>query len=89
MTAFYSVVSRSPTPESYSEYRHDPQQVVSQPRMEGSDVERLQEALKEAGITVGVDGEFEPGTDKAVKEFQAKKTLTADGIVGAKTLTAM
>lgn len=62
---------------------------LSQPRMEGSDVERLQEALKKAGITVGVDGEFGPGTDKAVKEFQAKKTLTADGIVGPKTLALM
>jgi len=62
---------------------------LSQPRMEGSDVERLQAALKKAGIAVGVDGEFGPGTDKAVKEFQAKKTLTADGIVGPRTLTAM
>jgi hypothetical protein len=62
---------------------------LSQPRMEGSDVERLQTALKKAGIAVGVDGEFGPGTDKAVKDFQAKKTLTADGIVGPRTLTAM
>jgi len=62
---------------------------LSQPRMEGSDVERLQEALKKAGIAVSVDGEFGPGTDKAVKEFQKKKTLTADGIAGSKTLAAI
>lgn len=62
---------------------------LSQPRMEGSDVERLQEGLKKAGITVGVDREFGPGTDKAVKELQQKKGLTADGIVGAKTLAAI
>ena len=62
---------------------------LSQPRMEGSDVERLQEALKKAGITVGVDGEFGLGTDKAVKEFQQRKSLTADGIVGSKTLAAI
>ena len=62
---------------------------LSQPRMEGSDVERLQEALKKAGITVGVDGEFGPGTDKAVKELQQRKSLTADGIVGSKTLAAI
>jgi N-acetylmuramoyl-L-alanine amidase len=54
--------------------------------MEGSDVERLQEALKKAGITVSVDAEFGPGTDKAVKEFQQKKSMTADGVVGSKTL---
>lgn len=62
---------------------------LSQPRREGSDVERLQTALKKAGINVAVDGEFGPGTDKAVKEFQQQKTLTADGIVGTKTLTAL
>lgn len=62
---------------------------LTQPRMEGSDVERLQQALKKAGMNVAVDGEFGPGTDKAVKEFQAKQMLTADGIVGPKTLAAM
>lgn len=58
---------------------------LCQPRMEGSDVERLQEAIKKAGIAVDVDGEFGPGTDKAVKEFQQKRSLTADGIVGPNT----
>lgn len=62
---------------------------LSQPRMEGSDIVRLQEALEKAGIAVGVDGEFGPGTDKAVKELQQKKSLTADGIVGLKTLAAI
>ena len=62
---------------------------LSQPRMEGSDIVRLQEALEKAGIAVGVDGEFGPGTDKAVKELQQKKSLTADGIVGSKTLAAI
>jgi N-acetylmuramoyl-L-alanine amidase len=58
------------------------------PRMEGSDVERLQTALQKAGLTVSVDGEFGPGTDKAVKELQKQKNLTADGVVGANTLAA-
>ncbi|MBD2080624.1 peptidoglycan-binding protein [Leptolyngbya sp. FACHB-17] len=59
------------------------------PRMEGSDVVRLQEGLKKAGIAVAIDGEFGPGTDKAVKEFQQKKSLVSDGIVGPKTLGMM
>lgn len=62
---------------------------LSKPLMEGSDVERLQTALQKAGIAVSIDGVFGPGTDKAVKEFQQKKALTADGIVGPKTLGAM
>ena len=55
------------------------------PRMEGSDVLKLQEGLKKAGIVVGTDGEFGPGTDKAVKEFQQQKGLKPDGIVGTST----
>jgi hypothetical protein len=59
------------------------------PRMEGSDVLKLQESLKKAGIVVGTDGEFGPATDKAVKEFQQKKGLKPDGIVGSKTRELM
>ncbi|HEY9644587.1 MAG TPA: peptidoglycan-binding protein, partial [Coleofasciculaceae cyanobacterium] len=62
---------------------------LAMPRMEGSDVVKLQEAIKKAGIAIAVDGEFGAGTDKAVKEFQKKKALVADGIVGAKTRQQM
>ncbi|MEG4857328.1 peptidoglycan-binding protein [Microcoleus sp. K1-B6] len=58
---------------------------LAMPRMEGSDVLKLQEGLKKAGIVVGADGEFGPATDKAVKEFQQKKGLKPDGIVAVKT----
>jgi N-acetylmuramoyl-L-alanine amidase len=58
---------------------------LTMPRMEGSDVVKVQEAIKKAGIAITVDGEFGAGTDKAIKEFQKKKALVADGIVGAKT----
>jgi N-acetylmuramoyl-L-alanine amidase len=59
------------------------------PMLEGSDVMKLQEKLKAAGMSVVADGMFGPGTDKAVKEFQKKMSLTADGVVGAKTREAM
>ena len=47
---------------------------LSTPRLEGSDVERLQLKLKNAGIEVEVDGVFGPGTDKAVKAFEKDST---------------
>lgn len=46
----------------------------------GDDVKKLQSLL---GLKA--DGDFGPNTEKAVKEFQAKNGLTADGIVGNKT----
>ena len=58
---------------------------LSRPMMEGSDVKKLQESLQRAGMTVSVDWVFGPGTDTAVKEFQQKNGLKADGIVGPKT----
>lgn len=63
---------------------------LSRPLMEGSDVSKLQQKLKDAGFAISVvDGVFGPGTDKAVKEFQQKNSLVADGIVGLKTRELM
>jgi hypothetical protein len=62
---------------------------LSRPMTEGSDMLKLQEALKKGGLAVSSDGVFGAGTDKAVKEFQQKKSLTADGIVDSKTLAVM
>jgi peptidoglycan hydrolase-like protein with peptidoglycan-binding domain len=62
---------------------------LAMPRMEGSDVIKLQEGLKKAGVIVGADGEFGPGTDTAVKEFQQKKGLKPDGIVDRQTREQM
>jgi hypothetical protein len=50
----------------------------------GDDVRRLQSLL-----AVGVDGEFGPKTEGSVKQFQVRKKLTADGIVGPQTWGAL
>jgi hypothetical protein len=52
------------------------------PYMRGNDVRNVQLALRNAGISVSVDGVFGPGTQKAVKAFQDKNHLPADGVVG-------
>ena len=56
------------------------------PYMEGDDVKKLQEALKEHGIALEkVDGIFGPVTRDAVKKFQEKSGLEPDGICGPAT----
>ena len=50
----------------------------------GSEVKQLQEFLK-----IGADGIFGKGTETAVKNWQIKNGLTADGIVGPATWLAM
>lgn len=56
----------------------------------GDTVKTIQRKLKRWGYYSGnVDGIFGSATKKAVKYFQRKNGLTADGIVGKKTLAAL
>jgi hypothetical protein len=50
-----------------------------------AEVKNLQTALRAKGYNVVVDGNFGGGTAAAVKSFQAKSGLVADGVVGAGT----
>jgi len=47
----------------------------------GEGVKMMQEALG-----IGADGDFGPGTERALKEWQAANGLVADGIAGPATL---
>jgi peptidoglycan hydrolase-like protein with peptidoglycan-binding domain len=58
---------------------------VLRPGSSGSAVRVLQQLLNFKGFSLQVDGEFNPHTQKAVKEFQQMNGLAVDGIVSAKT----
>ncbi|MBR5594140.1 MAG: N-acetylmuramidase family protein [Bacteroidaceae bacterium] len=51
----------------------------------GKEVTYLQHLLNMHGYSLTADGIFGKGTDRAVREFQTKCGLTADGIVGTRT----
>lgn len=56
----------------------------------GTEVKQIQTKLKQWGYYTGnVDGVYGSKTVVAVKYFQSKNGLTADGIAGSKTLAAM
>lgn len=55
----------------------------------GPGVETLQRLLGTLGTGVGVDGRFGPATESAVRAFQTRQGLTADGIAGPITKAAL
>lgn len=55
----------------------------------GRHVRALQEALREAGYELDVDGDFGDATYAAVRDFQANHDLDVDGVVGPNTWAAL
>ncbi|MEM9002937.1 MAG: peptidoglycan-binding protein [Cyanobacteria bacterium P01_F01_bin.86] len=55
------------------------------PYFQGDDVAWLQKTLTRFGLNAAIDGVFGPGTEWAVKQFQARNYLEADGVVGPQT----
>lgn len=55
----------------------------------GSNVKAVQFLLRQHGSGIAADGAFGPGTKSAVASFQSSHGLTADGIVGGQTWSAL
>jgi hypothetical protein len=62
---------------------------LASPLMHGSDVTWAQQRLNAHGSKLTADGQYGPKTAAAVRAFQKAKHLTADGIVGKATWTAL
>ena len=63
---------------------------LTRPRMQGTEIRRLQQQLNRLGYDAGaVDGVFGPATERAVKAFQRDHTLTCDGVAGPITTAAL
>jgi chitosanase len=75
----------TPTSSSSAEVNEIRLLRLKRPFMQGEDVRKVQEALKQAGIAVEVDDIYGSDTEAAVKEFQKKVGLKPDGIVGPVT----
>jgi chitosanase len=62
---------------------------LTHPYMRGDDVRALQIALKDNGFSGDLDGVFGPFTEVLVKQFQRKRNLLPDGVVGPMTWSAL
>jgi peptidoglycan hydrolase-like protein with peptidoglycan-binding domain len=58
--------------------------ILLKPGTSGDTVKKLQQALG-----IAADGQFGSGTQKAVRDFQSKNGLEADGLAGPATLAKM
>ncbi|MGG6238740.1 peptidoglycan-binding protein [Nodosilinea sp. AN01ver1] len=62
---------------------------LANPYTRGDDVRLVQQALSRVGFAVVADGAFGPATDRAVRQFQASRGLTVDGVVGSRTRASL
>ncbi|MCL1964998.1 MAG: peptidoglycan-binding protein [Firmicutes bacterium] len=91
-----AIITASPTP--FPAWTYSPPTATPKPTDDGTlrkgstgtAVRQLQQRLKDLGYYTGsVDGDFGAGTESALRAFQKQNGLTADGVVGQRTLTTL
>jgi peptidoglycan hydrolase-like protein with peptidoglycan-binding domain len=63
--------------------------VTVQQGSQGEAVRAVQGQLASRGVAITVDGDFGPQTDAAVRAYQQRTGLSADGVVGPQTWSAL
>lgn len=74
-----------PRPRESTAYPNVPLRMGSHGELVG----RVQERLRTRGWTLGVDRSFGPETDRTVRQFQRRRGLLDDGVVGRHTWNAI
>ena len=59
------------------------------PGMKGESIKTMQQALDNLGYSLRADGSYGSATTRAVRTFQRRNSLKADGIAGHQTLTRL
>lgn len=85
-----TVIGLIVTTTIYNEYKINTEEAISKYGSSGNEVRQIQTKLKSWGYYDGnVDGIYGSKTVNAVKYFQRKNGLSADGVAGTQTLAAM
>jgi N-acetylmuramoyl-L-alanine amidase/Putative peptidoglycan binding domain len=61
---------------------------LTNPMMQGADIEQWQAQMAHRGWTIGVDGYYGPQSEGVCISFQSEKGLNIDGVVGPETWSA-
>ena len=85
-----AVIGLMVTTSLYNEYEISTEEAISRYGSSGNEVRQIQTKLKSWGYYDGnIDGIYGSKTVNAVKYFQRKNGLSADGIAGTQTLAAI
>mgnify|MGYP000903205519 CR=1 FL=1 len=83
------VATMVPTSEPTATPRPTATPLILKLGSKGAEVRTLQTKLRSLGYMRTIDGDFGEGTEKALKSFQSRNGLRADGVAGPATMTKL